>query len=125
LPDAWEVAHGLNPDDRSDAVLDPDRDGFNNWQEFLAGTDPRDSQSYLKLEITPSAAGLNGLLMLRFQAVSGKSYSVQYRDSILDGAWTKLADVAPVANNRFVELTDTPSPGTSVRFYRLVTPGSP
>jgi hypothetical protein len=125
LPDTWEVVHGLNPNDGSDAELDPDRDGFNNLQEFLAGTDPRDSQSYLKIEITPSPAGGNGSLMIRFQAVSGKSYSVQYRDSILDGVWRKFADIAPVANNRLLELADTPSSGTSVRFYRLVTPGPP
>ncbi|MEO8429283.1 MAG: thrombospondin type 3 repeat-containing protein, partial [Verrucomicrobiota bacterium] len=124
LPDTWEVAHGLDPNDGSDAVLDPDRDGFNNVQEFRAGTDPRDSQSYLKLEITPSPAGGNGALTIRFEAMSGKSYSVQYRDSILDGAWKKLADVAAVANNRLVELADTPSSETNVRFYRLVTSGS-
>jgi hypothetical protein len=125
LPDLWEVVHGLNPNDGSDAVLDPDRDGFNNLQEFLAGTDPHDSQSYLKLEITTSPAGWNGSLMIRFQAVSGKSYSLQYRDSILNGAWRKLSDIAPMANNRLVELADTPPSGTSVRFYRLATSGTP
>ena len=106
-------------------MLEPDRDGFNNLQEFLAGTDPRDSRSYLKLEIIPSPSGWNGSLMIRFQAVSGKSYSVQYRDAILDGAWRKLADIAPGANNRLVELADRPSSGTTVRFYRLITPGTP
>jgi hypothetical protein len=41
LPDAWELANGLNPNDPSDAYLDPDHDGLNNVEEYLAGTNPR------------------------------------------------------------------------------------
>jgi hypothetical protein len=41
LPDAWELAHGLNPNDPSDAFGDPDGDGLNNREEYALGTDPR------------------------------------------------------------------------------------
>lgn len=40
LPDWWESAHGLNPNDSSDAAGDADADGLPNWLEFLLGTDP-------------------------------------------------------------------------------------
>jgi hypothetical protein len=45
LPDGWEVWVGLDPlnstgDNGSDG--DPDGDGFSNWQEFRAHTDPFD-----------------------------------------------------------------------------------
>jgi hypothetical protein len=40
MPDAWEIAHGLNPNDPTDADLDPDADGLTNLQEYLVGTDP-------------------------------------------------------------------------------------
>jgi hypothetical protein len=40
LSDEWELAHGLNPSDPSDSMLDPDADGLTNGEEFLAGTDP-------------------------------------------------------------------------------------
>ena len=33
MPDAWEIAHGLNPYDPTDAGLDPDNDGLTNLQE--------------------------------------------------------------------------------------------
>ena len=40
MPDGWEVLHGLNPFDPSDAHEDPDGDGLTNLEEYLAGTDP-------------------------------------------------------------------------------------
>jgi hypothetical protein len=41
LPDDWELAHGLNPNDPSDALLDSDGDGLSNLEECRLGTDPR------------------------------------------------------------------------------------
>ena len=40
MPDAWELEHGLNPNDKSDALLDPDGDSLSNLAEYHAGTDP-------------------------------------------------------------------------------------
>ena len=43
LPDWWEIAHGLDPNDGSGAngaYGDSDSDGLDNWAEYLAGTDP-------------------------------------------------------------------------------------
>ncbi len=43
--DAFETANGFDPLDPADASQDADSDGFNNLQEFLAGTDPQDPNS--------------------------------------------------------------------------------
>jgi len=40
LPDDWEILHGLNPIDASDALQDPDNDGYSTLREALSGTDP-------------------------------------------------------------------------------------
>jgi len=40
MPDWWEILHGLDPFDASDADDDPDGDGVTNLDEFLGGTDP-------------------------------------------------------------------------------------
>ena len=40
MPDWFEIAHGLNPYDPTDAIADPDGDGLTNNEEYLSGTDP-------------------------------------------------------------------------------------
>jgi len=51
MPDAWETAHGLNPDDPSGAAADRDGDGHANLEEYinqLAQTARQGRQSDLK-----------------------------------------------------------------------------
>jgi hypothetical protein len=43
MDDEWEVKHGLNPRDPSDAAFDADSDGYSNLQEFRYKTNPRDA----------------------------------------------------------------------------------
>ena len=46
LPDLWETQNQLDPAGANDANMDSDLDGFTNFQEFWAATDPQDAQSY-------------------------------------------------------------------------------
>lgn len=41
MPDAWELAHGLSPDDPADGFSDADGDGLTNASEYAHGTDPQ------------------------------------------------------------------------------------
>ena len=45
MPDDFEHAYGLDPNDPGDAGGDPDLDGLTNFEEFEAGTDPNDPDS--------------------------------------------------------------------------------
>jgi hypothetical protein len=120
LPDWWELAHGTSwkvPD----ADADPDHDGMSNRQEFLAGTDPQDPQSALRLNASIMAPGS---VMLQFLAISNVSYTVLYQDSLNAPAWLKLSDVPARNTNWSYNVPDVIGARTN-RFYRLVTPQLP
>ena len=54
IPDAWEKAHGLNPNDPSDATKDLNGDGYTNIEKYINGLDPR-RRSTGKIQRTTSA----------------------------------------------------------------------
>lgn len=120
IPDAAEIAMGLNPNDPADAALDDDADGMTNLEEYLAGTDHLNPDSNLKL--TTSLVG--GNLNLSFEAVAGRSYSILRTTSLSAPNWVKHADVPPQPVSEVVIVVDSPATNTT-RFYRLVTPALP
>lgn len=120
IPDAAELALGLNPNDPLDAALDPDGDGATNLQEYLAGTDRLNANSYLKID----GIVISGSVTLSFQAVAGRTYSVLYKTSLPSPTWLKLTDIPAPVTNQTVNVNDPQAP-TSSRFYRLVTPALP
>jgi hypothetical protein len=53
LPGDWEALHGLNPS-VNDAAVDSDGDGWTNWQEYQAGTDPASAPVLAAVVTRPS-----------------------------------------------------------------------
>lgn len=74
LPDAWELANGLDPNDPNDADRDADRDGISNRDEYVAGTYAFDANDGFRLTLS----GVNnGNSTLEFFATSGRTYTIQ------------------------------------------------
>ncbi|HMP90568.1 MAG TPA: hypothetical protein PJ991_10220 [Kiritimatiellia bacterium] len=78
LPDAWEYLYsgsytGLSPH------VDSDFDGFNNYEEYLAGTDPTDEHSYF--HVTGGASGHH--LYLSWLGMSGRTYQIYFATNLL------------------------------------------
>jgi hypothetical protein len=117
LADPWETAAFGSL--AADPLADPDADGANNREESVAGTDPTDPRSRMGIEGFSAPPGL----LLRFLAVSNRTYTVQFTHGLEAPAWRTLADVPAHATNRTLELADPESP--SRRAYRLVTPRQP
>ncbi len=116
IPDAAEDLMGLDRNNPLDAALDHDFDGLTNLEEYLAGTDHEDANSNLRF--TQISVGAN--VTLTFPASADRTYSVLYKNTLTESAWSKLADVVAGPTNGLKTVTD--GLGGSGRFYRLVTP---
>lgn len=112
LPDDWESAGGLNPDNPADALLDKDGDGFANLEEYLAGTDPANAADYLAMQVEPASTGVT----IRFRTVPGRTYQLEYSANLGSANWAVLA-AFPAADSAVAWVAD-PNPGGR-RFYRL------
>jgi hypothetical protein len=58
MPDAWETANKLNPNDPADGAMDSDKDGYTNIEEFLNQSDPQEYVDYHKLANNPEISRL-------------------------------------------------------------------
>ena len=79
VPQTWLDAYGITNENS-----DLDGDGMPAWQEYLAGTDPANPLS--KLAFT----GVNlskSNLVLRWQAVAGKTYDILSTTNLATGNW--------------------------------------
>ena len=111
IPDEWEVANGMNPNDPADIDGDLDGDGYTNLEEYEAKTDPRDPNSHpddlesLKIELPlvqeklhfylekDKSVPYNGSWMLYFRddskktgyGTKGMSFSAVIGKEIVDG----------------------------------------
>jgi len=116
--DDWEVQFGYSPAVAADASVDDDGDGQATWQEFLAGTNPKDGQSCLRFDsIRLSTLGAE----LSFVPQPNRGYTLQFKDSAAAEIWRPLKQIngrQPAQQETIVDLL----PLGAARFYRLVTP---
>lgn len=98
---------------------DADGDGRTNWEEFMAGTNPNSAASFLQINVAPVPAGAQ----LSFSAVSNKSYTVQYRDTLNSGGWQVFSNLSALPSNASITLPVATT--NSSRLFRLATPQLP
>jgi alpha-D-xyloside xylohydrolase len=97
------------------ATCDPDGDGFDNLQEYLAGTDPLNSANYLHVNsVTPSGGGIG----LAFNSVLGMNYEVDYTPDLVNDPWQILTNGVS-GTGGIIPIFDASAAGQTQRFYRV------
>jgi hypothetical protein len=115
LADWWEIWRGLSRFDLADATQDPDADGVTNLQECLAGTDPNDAASFLRMTgVQLNGADVFGL----FTSVVGKRYNLERTDWLAPPAWNPVVSNI-VGTGAFCRVRDPGGTSPSQRFYRV------
>jgi hypothetical protein len=118
IPNWWKQQYGFDPLDPTVAGADPDHDGMNNLQEYLAGTNPTNAAS--RLAIT-SLVFTNGNVQVNWSAVGGRSYVVQ-TNSVPGNSFADASSVIAVPGTN-TTVTNYLDPGVATnsqtRFYRI------
>ena len=92
--DAWAASYGLT----GNAALpgsDPDGDGQNNMAEFMAGTNPTNSASSLRIV---SVARQGNDVLVTWTTVGGMSYVVQSTGASTGGYFNSFTDIGPLVS---------------------------
>jgi hypothetical protein len=115
LPDWWELQYfghltGTNPN------ADADHDGMSNLAEWLAGTNPTNASSALRLTAIPT--NNPNTFVVRWPSVAGKYYWLERATNLLTGfnsvVQTNIAATAPTNT-----ATDAAVLPVNDRFYRV------
>jgi hypothetical protein len=107
IPDAWEVENGLDPADDSNGENDSDADGFTDFQEWIADTNPTNETSFLKID----GFVLSSNQTVMFNGSTARKYQVSCTtNDLADTNLTWIAAQSPVPGigpNSSITVTNT------------------
>ena len=110
-PEWWLAQYGLATSDAA-ALADHDGDGMAAWQEYIAGTNPTNQLSVLRITNVRAAPPE---IILQWQSITGRVYTV-HRSSNLFGGFQALVPDVPWPGSAF---TDSVFNVTGQRFYKI------
>jgi subtilisin family serine protease len=115
LPDWWELQY-FGHQTGTDPNADPDHDGMNNLAEWIAGTNPTNAASILRLTLV-SATNANNVVV-SWSSVAGKNYWLARSTNLATGFNTVVStNIAATAPTNIQ--TDTAILPGNTRFYRV------
>ena len=112
----WAQQYGL-PTDGSADYLDSDGDGMNNWQEFVAGTNPTNAASILTMTCAVPENYLNWVVV-KWQSVSTRYYFLQRSSDLGAAGFTTIATDIAGQDGSTIYFDATATNG-SAYFYRV------
>ena len=100
-------------------------DGVSSASDDLTVTVNGQVQQPLRIESVGLSSEAPPILQIRFTGTAGQNYTVQYRDSLTVGNWSKLVDVPAPGVTQTIEVTDSGMANSTTRYYRIVTAQQP
>jgi hypothetical protein len=127
MTDRWEDRNGFDKTDPTDAGEDADGDNSTNYEEFVAGTDPRDPASVFAITNIERHESSSMTVSITWNSVEGKYYAVYYSDDEYGSSmdWTVAEDMIIASGTGENTWTDngtmtTPDPQeVSERYYKV------
>ncbi len=115
--DSWQVHYFGSPTSPAAAPsADPDGDGVNNLNEFINLTDPTNSASVEKLQVSHDPQS-NQRVVLTWLAGRGRLYTIETSTNLSSSAWLSLGNATDIVGDNSVRrVTNTISASS---FYRL------
>jgi hypothetical protein len=116
-PVPWLIENGFTNNFTAAEVSDPDGDGALTWQEYQAGTGPRDPNSKFQVKSVAPTDPF-GRYQITFSTVRNRTYRLESSDDLLN--WqTLVSGISGTASD--VTVTDIRNPLTTTQsFYRVV-----
>lgn len=100
-------------------LADPDGGGFDNYDDFVTGTDPNNSKARFALSVSvPNSNSPDGLLMT-VDGLAGRSYILQRALSLSPPNWSGIVTNNNLGSNQVLEFTDSDPPPAQV-YYRVL-----
>jgi len=112
IPIAWAYEYGLTNNLDTVSTNDADHDGFNNFAEFLAGTNPTDSNSFFRVEI---GRNQEGALVVKWNDNKNMNYTLLESTDLVNFGTVTSRQGSGTQQSVMVNGADV----TGVRFYKV------
>ena len=119
IPDLWRTQYfgglGTTTNASSCATCDPDGDGANNYQEYIADTIPTNALSYFHLQ------GLTPLpnVAVSFQSSSNRNYTLYSDTNLSTGTWSSVTGQTNISGTGGSLTLTNPAPANLQMFFRV------
>lgn len=112
MADEWEIFYGVD-----DPNGDADGDGDSNLKEYLSGTNPTNSSSFLLRIISIVRSGND--IVITFNGVANKTFRLDRKEPITQTSWTDLGIQVTPGTTGYTPITHVGGASLGRGFYRV------
>jgi hypothetical protein len=117
MPDSWRAEHfggdGTTASATSSATADPDEDGADNYEEYVSGTDPNDSNAVFKFEDFWMNASSAGFI---FKTSTGRRYQILSSPDLGTDSWIPI--IQTIVGDGLTKSILVETSGNASEFFR-------